>query len=51
MASLKLTLTYKAWATCAFTEINSIKRVVMKYVLSESEQTDQKNERSLYSGV
>ena len=27
MASLKLTLTYKAWATCAFTEINSIKRV------------------------
>ena len=30
MASLKLTLTYKAWATSAFTEITLIKRVCHK---------------------
>ena len=50
MASLKLTLTYKALATCAFTEITSIKRVC-QFVLYESEQTDQKNESYLYSRV
>ena len=48
MASLKLTLTYKAWATCAFTEITSIKRVCHKICVIWIWTNWSKN---LYSGV
>ena len=52
MASLKLTLTYKAWATCAFTAINSIKRVCYEIcVIRIWTNWSKKRKLSLFWGI